>query len=312
MARAELAKLERELQSRAELELQSRAELERELQSRAELELQSRAKLERELQSRAELELQSRAKLERELALLVAEHAAIDAQLAGANQDVQRARAEASDAERRAARERLASSREGAAANAALEEDNRFCRASLAYLEAQYRSAAAAVLAFSRAQAHAAKEAVGKLELAAAAAAATSAGANSAAASRAAADAVASLSDEVDPTWLAEPDASTLPLAEVGGVLQAALRDAARALRLRLEADLHLARAELAERIAREAAVERQVLQGKLEEALAALYQQQQATSTCTSNAPVAEPPSKPPDVIREASIADAWPTGAW
>jgi hypothetical protein len=193
-----------------------------------------------------------------------------------------------------------------------LEEDNRFCRASLAYLEAQYRSAAAAVLAFSRAQAHAAKEAVGKLELAAAAAAATSAGANSAAASRAAADAVASLSDEVDPTWLAEPDASTLPLAEVGGVLQAALRDAARALRLRLEADLHLARAELAERIAREAAVERQVLQGKLEEALAALYQQQQATSTCTSNAPVAEPPSKPPDVIREASIADAWPTGAW
>ena len=296
MARAEIAKLECELQSRAELELQSRAEL---------------AKLECELQSRAELELKSRAKLERELSLLVAEHAAIDAQLAGANQDVQRARADASDAERRAARERLASSREGSAANAALEEDNRFCRASLAYLEAQYRSAAAAVLAFARAQAHAAKEAVGKLELAAAAAAATSAGANSAAASRAAADAVASLSDEVDPTRLAEPDASTLPLAEVGGVLQAALRDVARALRLRLEADLHLARAEHAERIAREAAAERQVLQGKLEEALAALHQQQQVTS-CTSNAQVAEPPSKPPDVIREACVADAWPTGAW
>ena len=112
-------------------------------------------------------------------------------------------------------------------------------------------------------------------------------------------------------------------LAQVGAATQAALRDASKALQLRLEAAAQLAQGLHANSAEREAGVERQALQRKLDEALAALCEKEQALAESRPDAVELEQregrdearaltPFELPAVIRVASVADAWPTGAW
>ena len=65
----------------------------------------------------------------------------------------------------------------------------------------------------------------------------------------------------------------------------------------------------------REAAMERGELQRKLDDALAALLQQQQAGSSVAGlggHAASVVPLEQLPELMRAASVKDDWPTGAW